>query len=453
MRKQSPLERVHNFEEVNLGYSEEEAIAEANRCLECSSPSCVDGCPVGVDIPGFIKKIKKGDFCSALALIREKNNLPAICGRVCPQEKQCEKKCVLSRKDRAVAIGNLERFVADYCSSSFGRADLSLSSASVAVVGSGPAGLTTAGDLARLGYSVSVFEALHLPGGVLRYGIPAFRLPKEVLEREIEYIKSLGVEIKTDYVIGKIKGIGDLLKEGAKAVYIGIGAGLPRFLEIEGEDLVGVYSANEFLTRVNLMKAYLFPYVATPVRVGRKVAVIGGGNVALDSARTALRLGAERVFLLYRRSSVEMPARKEEFENAREEGVEFMFFTQPVRIIGGEKREVRGIECVRTELKEKDESGRPSPVPLPNSNFSLEVDSVIIAIGTQANPLLFQDSKELERTEKGYIKVDEEGRTSMKGVFAGGDIVTGSATVISAMGMAKKSALAIDRYIRTGLWR
>ncbi|RKY38908.1 MAG: glutamate synthase (NADPH), homotetrameric [Candidatus Omnitrophota bacterium] len=453
MRKQSPLERVHNFEEVNLGYSEEEAIAEANRCLECSSPSCVDGCPVGVDIPGFIKKIKKGDFCSALALIREKNNLPAICGRVCPQEKQCEKKCVLSRKDRAVAIGNLERFVADYCSSSFGRADLSLSSASVAVVGSGPAGLTTAGDLARLGYSVSVFEALHLPGGVLRYGIPAFRLPKEVLEREIEYIKSLGVEIKTDYVIGKIKGIGDLLKEGAKAVYIGIGAGLPRFLEIEGEDLVGVYSANEFLTRVNLMKAYLFPYVATPVRVGRKVAVIGGGNVALDSARTALRLGAERVFLLYRRSSVEMPARKEEFENAREEGVEFMFFTQPVRIIGGEKREVRGIECVRTELKEKDESGRPSPVPLPNSNFSLEVDSVIIAIGTQANPLLFQDGKELERTEKGYIKVDEEGRTSMKGVFAGGDIVTGSATVISAMGMAKKSALAIDRYIRTGLWR
>jgi len=453
MRKQSPLERVHNFEEVNLGYSEEEAIAEANRCLECSSPSCVDGCPVGVDIPGFIKKIKKGDFCSALALIREKNNLPAICGRVCPQEKQCEKKCVLSRKDRAVAIGNLERFVADYCSSSFGRADLSLSSASVAVVGSGPAGLTTAGDLARLGYSVSVFEALHLPGGVLRYGIPAFRLPKEVLEREIEYIKSLGVEIKTDYVIGKIKGIGDLLKEGAKAVYIGIGAGLPRFLEIEGEDLVGVYSANEFLTRVNLMKAYLFPYVATPVRVGRKVAVIGGGNVALDSARTALRLGAERVFLLYRRSSVEMPARKEEFENAREEGVEFMFFTQPVRIIGGEKREVRGIECVRTELKEKDESGRRSPVPLPNSNFSLEVDSVIIAIGTQANPLLFQDGKELERTEKGYIKVDEEGRTSMKGVFAGGDIVTGSATVISAMGMAKKSALAIDRYIRTGLWR
>ncbi|MCD6093926.1 MAG: NADPH-dependent glutamate synthase [Candidatus Omnitrophica bacterium] len=460
--KQPPQERIHNFKEVALGYDEERAVAEAKRCLQCPNKPCVRGCPVGIDIPAFIKEIAERDFAAAAEILREKNSLPAVCGRVCPQEEQCEKSCTLAHKSQPIAIGCLERFVADWelnksPSHQVTRSPVKTrnplpatrSPLSVAVIGSGPAGLTVAGELAKLGYSVVIFEALHLPGGVLTYGIPEFRLPKEIVKEEIRYLQSLSVEIKTDYVIGKIETIDGLFKRGFKAVYVAIGAGLPKFMGIDGENLIGVYSANEFLTRVNLMKAYLFPRVATPIKIGRRVGVIGGGNVALDSARTAIRLGAEEVYILYRRSAEEMPARAEEFENAREEGIKFRFLTQPIRIIGDRKRNVRAIECIRMKLGEPDTSGRRRPIPIVGSNFVIELNTVIVAIGTGANSLLPGSAPDLEVNEKGYIKVDAEGRTSKKGVFAGGDIVGGSATVIAAMGMAKRAALAIDRYIRS----
>ncbi|OQX52869.1 MAG: glutamate synthase (NADPH), homotetrameric [Candidatus Omnitrophica bacterium 4484_213] len=469
--KQPPQERIHNFKEVALGYDEERAVAEAKRCLQCPNKPCVRGCPVGIDIPAFIKKIAERDFAAAAEILREKNSLPAVCGRVCPQEEQCEKSCTLAHKSQPIAIGCLERFVADWeiskspvssmqyavgkmkdKRSKIANCQLSVvnySQPSVAVIGSGPAGLTVAGELAKLGYSVVIFEALHLPGGVLTYGIPEFRLPKEIVKEEVRYLQSLSVEIKTDYVIGKIETIDGLFKRGFKAVYVAIGAGLPKFMGIDGENLIDVYSANEFLTRVNLMKAYLFPRVATPIKIGRRVGVIGGGNVALDSARTAIRLGAEEVYVLYRRSAEEMPARAEEFENAREEGIKFKFLTQPIRIIGGKRRNVRAMECLRMKLGEPDTSGRHRPIPIVGSNFVIELNTVIIAIGTGANPLLPGSVPDLEVNKKGYIKVDAEGRTSKKGVFAGGDIVGGSATVIAAMGMAKRAALAIDRYIRS----
>ncbi len=462
--KQSPRERSHNFNEVALGYAQQTAVAEAKRCLQCPDQPCVAGCPVGIDIPGFIRKIAEKNFAAAAKILKEKNCLPAICGRVCPQEDQCEKSCILTQKNQPIAIGYLERFVADWDSqnrrSDFGslqstenREQKKYSSANckrpkVAVVGSGPAGLTVAGELAKLGYYIVIFEALHLPGGVLTYGIPGFRLPKEIVRQEIEYVKNLGVEVKTDYVIGKIKTIDELFSQEFKAVYIAIGAGLPEFMGIAGENLIGVYSANEFLTRVNLMKAYLFPRIATPIRVGRRVAVVGGGDVALDSARTALRLGAEKVYIVYRRSDEEMPARAEEFKNAIDEGINFRFLTQPMKIIGDEKRNVRAIECLRMKLGEPDASGRRRPVPIAGSNFVIDLDTLIIAIGTGANPLLTSSVPDLELNEKGYIKVDVEGRTSKQGVFAGGDIVSGSATVIAAMGMAKRAALAIDSYVK-----
>lgn len=461
--KQTPQKRICNFEEVVLGYDKKTAIAEARRCLQCPvNPSCIKGCPVKIDIPKFIKKIAQEDFTSAARILKEKNSLPAICGRVCPQEEQCEKACVLAKKNSSIAIGYLERFIADFSNRLIDQStnlltDKSANSqqtgkqAKIAVIGSGPAGLTIAGDLVKLGYDVVIFEALHLPGGVLSYGIPEFRLPKQIVRHEVNYIKTLGVEIKTDYVIGKIETIDGLFKKGFKAIYISIGAGLPKFLGISGENLIGVYSANEFLTRVNLMKAYLFPQVATPIRVGRKVAIVGGGNVALDSARTALRLGAKKVYIIYRRSSKQMPARAEEFENACEEGIEFRFLTQPIRIIGNDRRNVKAIECISMMLGSPDASGRARPIPIKKSNFIIDIDTVIIAIGAGPNPLLLNNTADLELDERGYIKVDSNGKTSKKGVFAGGDIVTGSATVISAMGMAKKTALAINDYVKEQL--
>ena len=451
MPKQEAKLRVRNFNEVALGYSAQQAVKEASRCLQCKKPSCISGCPVNIDIPGFIKLITEKDFEGAFYKIRENNSLPAICGRVCPQESQCEKLCVLGRRGEPVAIGRLERFVADY-SLQKGKIKIEKVAKSngkrVAVVGSGPAGLTVAGDLAKMGYEVTVFEGLHKPGGVLVYGIPEFRLPKAIVQQEIDSISRMGVRIKTNMVIGKVYTVDELLQNGFDAVFIGSGAGLPRFMHIPGENLNGVYSANEYLTRTNLMKAYLFPEYHTPIKSGRKVAVIGGGNVAMDSARTALRLGAEKVFNIYRRSRTEMPARAEEVENAEEEGVEFVFLSAPVRIIGDEQGWVRAIECVRMELGEPDESGRRRPIPLPGSEYTLEVDTVVVAIGTDVNPIIPSTTPDLERNPRGYIIASQEtGQTSKPGVFAGGDIVTGSATVISAMGAGKKAALAIHKYL------
>ncbi|UCC59174.1 MAG: NADPH-dependent glutamate synthase [Candidatus Bathyarchaeum sp.] len=451
MAKQDVLERIHNFYEVALGYTEEQAMREAQRCLQCPNPHCVEGCPVEIDIPAFIKEIKEGNFLAASVKLKEKNSLPAICGRVCPQENQCQVLCVLGKMGDPVAIGRLERFAADYErmkgvtvppkqeSSVTGR---------VAVVGSGPAGLTAAADLVKLGYEVVMFEALHAAGGVLMYGIPEFRMPKKVVQAEVDYIRKLGVEVKTNYMIGRIYTIDELFESGFDAVFVGSGAGLPRFMRVPGENLGGVYSANEFLIRVNLMKAYLFPEYDTPIRLGKKVAVIGGGNVAMDSARSALRLGAEEVLIVYRRSKEELPARHEEVENAEAEGIKFMFLTNPVRFLGDESGWVKGIECIKMRLGEPDDSGRRRPLPIEGSEFIMDVDTVVIAIGQTPNPIIQRTTKGLETTRWGTIVAkDETGQTTKKGVYAGGDVVSGAATVISAMGAGKRAARSIHEYI------
>ena len=452
VRKQNPQERIKNFREVALGYSPEEAIEEAKRCLQCKKSPCVKGCPVEIDIPAFIKLISEGDFKGGINKIKEKNNLPAVCGRVCPQEIQCELTCVRGKKGEPVAIGRLERFVADWETKHFSfseRPSSSLDFPWVAVVGSGPAGLTAAADLARMGYQVTLFEALHQAGGVLRYGIPEFRMPKAVLQREVDYISGLGVEICFNVLVGRTLAIPELLKDNYRVVFVGTGAGLPYFLGIPGEDLNGVYSANEFLTRVNLMKAYLFPEYLTPIKIGRRIAVIGGGNVTMDSARVALRLGAEEVDVIYRRSRQEMPAREEEVENAREEGVKFHFLTAPVAFLGNEEGELTQIRCLGMKLGELDESGRRRPLPLKGSEFVRDIDTVVVAIGQGANPLLAQHTPDLKVDKRGHILVkDESGQTSISEVFAGGDIVTGAATVIAAMGAGKRAARAIDEYLR-----
>lgn len=447
--EQKPLKRRSNFEEVALGYTAELAMQEAERCLQCKEPSCVKGCPVNVPIPQFIKEMKEGNFEKAIEIIKEKNLLPAVCGRVCPQEEQCEKLCLLGKKNEPVSIGRLERFAADLEQSTC-RICLPAMAAptgkKVAVIGSGPSGLTCAYDLAKWGHKVTIFEALHEAGGVLLYGIPEFRLPKKIVAAEIELLKKMGIEFVTNAVIGKLITIDELM-EKYNACFIGTGAGLPHFMNIEGENLNGVYSANEFLTRANLMKAYTFPEFDTPIIRGRRVAVVGGGNVAMDAVRTALRLGAEEASIIYRRSEAEMPARREEVHHAREEGVRFEMLTNPVRIIG-EDGWVKAIECVRMELSSPDESGRRRPVAITKSEFQIPVDVVIIAVGTSANPLIPQSTKDLALTKKGYIIADEEtGCTNKKGVFAGGDIVTGSATVISAMGAGRKAAKAIHQYL------
>ena len=457
MPEQQPLERAKNFSSVTYGYTEEQAVLEATRCLQCKKPTCIPGCPVGIDIPEFIKKIKKGKFLKAAKDIKKYSFLPAVCGRVCPQESQCEGRCLLGKKNDPVAIGNLERFVADYEAK---HGDMELpemppkTGQRVAIIGSGPAGLAAAGDLIKMGHDVTIFEALHKPGGVLIYGIPEFRLPKDIVKREIDYLQRLGVLIKCDYVIGKIKTIDQLLNEGFNAVFICTGAGLPIFMDLPGENFNGVYSANEFLTRTNLMKAYEFPKYDTPVKRLKRVAVIGGGNVAMDSVRTALRLGAEKAYVIYRRTRKEMPARNEEIEHAEQEGVEFYFLTAPIKIIENEKGWVSGIQCIRMEPGEPDDSGRRRPMPVKGSEFVIEADEVIISIGTSANPIITQSTPDIKLNRRGYIEVyGEEGcYTSKKGVFAGGDIVTGSATVILAMGAGRLAARLIDNYMNTGYW-
>ena len=450
MPKQKPEVRRRNFNEVALGYTEEQAIAEANRCLQCPKPQCVQGCPVEIDITAFIKLIREGKFDEAAKKVKEKNSLPAICGRVCPQEEQCQKFCVLGKVGDPVSIGRLERFVADWerersiaipeKASSTGK--------KVAIIGAGPAGLTAAADLAKFGHEVVVFEALHLPGGVLVYGIPEFRLPKSIVQAEVDYIKKFGVELRPGYLVGRIYTIPELLnKEGFGAVFIGTGAGLPQFMNVPGENLGGIYSANESLIRVNLMKAYAFPAYDTPIRIGRHVVVIGGGNVAMDSARSALRLGAEEVCIVYRRSREELPARKEEIENAEEEGIVCKFLAAPTRFIGDDKGWVKQMECICMELGMPDESGRRRPVPVKGSEFVMDVDTVIVAIGRTPNPIIQRTTEGLEVTKWGTIVADENGKTSIEGVYAGGDIVTGEATVISAMGAGKKAARAIHEYL------
>lgn len=461
MPKQDPDVRRNNFDEVALGYNTTQAAAEASRCLGCRNKPCVSGCPVSVDIPAFIALVREGSIEEAAQKIKEKNSLPAICGRVCPQEDQCEARCVLAKSGKAVAIGALERFVADYAREKVdllrqaemaGGAKRSRPphAAKVAVVGSGPAALTAAADLALMGHEVTVFESLHAFGGVLRYGIPEFRLPKAIVDCEIDYIRSLGVEFVPNVIVGKTITVDELRTQGYRAIFVGTGAGLPYFLNIPGENLVGVYSANEYLTRSNLMKAYRFPEYHTPIRSGDRVAVIGGGNVAMDAARTAVRLGAKEVFLVYRRSRAEMPARLEEVVNAEEEGVKFMLLTNPVRILGDEKGAVRAIECVRMELGEPDSSGRRRPVPVEGSEHTLEVDTVIVAIGQGPNTLFTQSIPEVATDRWGYIIADcETGATSARGFYAGGDIVTGAATVIAAMGAGRRAAVAIDEYLRS----
>ena len=455
MREQPPEERIKNFNEVPLGYTPEEAIQEAKRCLQCKEPPCVKGCPVEIDIPGFIKAIAEGDFKRAIHILKEKNSLPAICGRVCPQEDQCEKLCTLSKIGEPVAIGRLERFAADWEAE---QGDVEIpeipppTGKRVAVVGSGPAGLTVASDLAKMGHEVVIFEALHKPGGVLMYGIPEFRLPKRIVEREVDYVKKLGVKIITSFVVGKTKTVDELLQE-YDAVFIGTGAGLPWFMGIPGENYNGIYSANEYLTRVNLMKAYLFPEYDTPVVRGERVAVIGGGNVAMDAARTGLRLGAKKSMIIYRRSRKEMPARIEEIQRAEEEGVEFHFLTLPVRYHADENGWVKEMECIRMRLGEPDSSGRRRPIPIEGSNFRIPVDVVVVAIGQSPNPLIPNTTHGLEVGKHGNVITDPlTGKTSRKGVFAGGDIATGAATVILAMGAARVAARAIDEYLRTGKW-
>ncbi len=458
MPAQDPLVRAHNFGEVTLGYTEEMAIEEAGRCLNCKNMPCVEGCPVKIHIPKFISKIKEGDFEGAYQIIARSSSLPAVCGRVCPQENQCEARCVRGIKGESVGIGRLERFVADwhniFCTESVQRP---ISNGhKVAVVGSGPSGLTCAGDLAKAGYEVVVYEALHTAGGVLVYGIPEFRLPKSIVAQEVEALRSLGVKIETNVVIGKTLTVDELFEDGFEAVFVGSGAGLPNFMGIEGEALNGVYSANEFLTRSNLMKAYRED-PDTPIMKGGRVAVVGGGNVAMDAARTALRLGAEKVYIVYRRSIEELPARHEEVEHAVEEGIELKLLCNPVEILGYNDPEnprdekngfVKAMKCIKMELGEPDEKGRRSPVEIPNSEFILDVDTVIISIGTSPNPLIKSTTKGLEVNRRGGIVVNEDGLTSRQAVYAGGDAVTGASTVISAMGAGKIAAKAIDEYIQ-----
>lgn len=450
-REQDPIERGKNFKEVSLGYKEEEAIEEANRCLWCKNPKCVEGCPVSVNIPSFISFIKKGDFSTSFEELSKYNALPAVCGRVCPQESQCEGKCVLGIKGEPLAIGQLERFIADFARnnklSPLKKSDKTLEK--VAVIGSGPAGLTCAGELAKLGYRVTIFEALHESGGVLVYGIPEFRLPKkDVVKYEIEEIKKLGVKIENNVVVGKTVDIEELIEnEGFKAVFIGSGAGLPKFMGIKGENANGVFSANEILTRVNLMKAFKNES-HTPLNLGKKVAVVGGGNVAMDAARTSLRLGAE-THIIYRRSEKELPARLEEIHHAKEEGVILDVLTNPTEILTDEKGWVKGIKCIRMKLGEEDSSGRRRPIEIENSEFIMEVDSVIMSLGTSPNPLISNATKGLKTNKRGCLLVDEESlKTSLKGIYAGGDAVTGAATVILAMGAGKKAAKSIDSYLR-----
>ncbi len=506
MPEQEAKERIKNFQEVPFGYTPEMAKIEASRCLQCKKPLCVKGCPVEVDIPGFIALIAKGDFTASGKKIKETNSLPAVCGRVCPQETQCEQYCILGKKEEPVAIGRLERFAADWERSESEKIEIPaiaspknevpatgggevlnavngevpaavnavngeipaavnavkgkaptagegkvlnmLNGKRVAVVGSGPAGLTAAGELTKLGYEVTIFEALHKPGGVLMYGIPEFRLPKKIVEAEIDYIKKLGVKLETNVVVGKLKSVDELLQDGFSAVFIGTGAGLPSFMNIPGENLNGVYSANEYLTRSNLMKAYLFPQYDTPIARGKQAAVIGGGNVAMDSARTALRLGAEEVTIVYRRSRNEMPARIEEIHHTEQEGIKFHLLTLPVRFMGNEKGRVHAMECLSMELGEPDESGRKRPVPIKGSEFTIDVDTVIVAIGNSPNPLVPADTPDLKTGKWGNIIADEStGQTGKKGVFAGGDIVSGAATVIEAMGAGRRAAKAIDKYL------
>lgn len=471
-RKQNPKERIKNFLEVSEGYSKEQAEKEAARCLQCKEPLCVKGCPVEIDIPAFIKLIKEGRPQDGLIKIKEKNNLPAICGRVCPQEDQCEAACILSKKKIPINIGALERYAADYgspvtchllsvashllpvaCCQSAVSSQLRQKTGDrrqatkIAVVGSGPCGLTVAAELAKMNYFVTLFESLHSEGGVLSYGIPEFRLPKKIVQEEVDYIKGLGVQIQTNVLIGKTLSIDDLFRDGYKAIFLGLGAGLPQFLGIPGENLNRVYSANEFLTRINLMKAYKFPTYKTPINIGNKTAVIGGGNVAFDSARCALRLKSD-VTIVYRRTEAEMPARIEEIQNAKEEGIKFKLLSQPVRILQDKKGFVKNLECVKMELGERDNSGRRKPHPIEGSNFLLDADTVIVAIGQTPNPLLAKTLPNLKTNPNGTIVIDKNFMTSIKGVFAGGDIVTGSDTVIAAMGTGKKAAESIDRYIK-----
>jgi len=454
MPEQSPEVRARNFDEVPLGYTPEMAIMEAERCIQCKRPLCMQGCPVNVDIPAFLKLIVEEKFAEAAQKIKETNALPAICGRVCPQETQCEERCILGKKHEPVAIGRCERFVADYERTNHLTIipeKLPSTGKRVAVVGAGPAGLTVAGDLVFLGYDVTIFEAFHRPGGVLMYGIPEFRLPKEIVEKEVDYLNQLGVNIELNQLVGKAVAVDELLSEdGFDAVFIGVGAGLPSFLKIPGEDLGGVYSANEYLTRSNLMRAYEFPKYDTPVVRGKTVSVVGGGNVAMDAARTAMRLGADQVRIVYRRSRAELPARLEEIHHAEEEGIEFLFLTNPVACLGDEKGMVKQLHCVRMELGEPDDSGRRRPVAVPGSDFLLDTDLMIVAAGGSANPILTKNTERLELNKWGYIVCNDAGRTKKERVWAGGDIVTGSATVINAMGAGKLAAKDIHECLSAG---
>ena len=459
MPRQDPDARGSNFNEVALGYNLEQAIEEAGRCIQCAKRPCVDGCPVGVDIPEFIKAITESDMSGAVKILKSKNALPGICGRVCPQESQCEANCTLDKKGAPVAIGRLERFVADWETDNKESLTVDASNAvppvptgkKVAVVGSGPAGLTVAAELARYGHDVTMYEALHVAGGVLMYGIPEFRLPKGIVQNEVDYVSSLGVDIQLNSIVGRLFTVDELLENGFGAVFLGTGAGLPMFMGIPGENLNGIYSANEFLTRVNLMKAYCFPEYDTPVKVGRRVAVIGGGNVAMDSARCALRLGAEKVYIVYRRSDLELPARREEVENAKEEGIEFRLLTNPKQFIGDDQNRVVAMECYEMVLGEPDQSGRRRPIVKEGSEFKLDVDVVIIALGTTPNPLIAQTTDGLKTNRNGTVVVtdEESGKTVKPGAWAGGDVVTGSATVISAMGAGKRAAADINEYLKS----
>jgi len=454
MPEQKPEIRKRNFEEVPHGYTEDLAVKEAERCLECKKPSCMSGCPVSVNIPDFIKLIKERKYTQAIRKIWERNALPAVCGRVCPQESQCEGQCVLGKKGEPVAIGNLERFVADL-ERRHGKGDLppkaKATGKKVAVVGSGPSGLTVAGDLVLKGHEVTIFEAFHKPGGVLVYGIPEFRLPKEIVFSEVNFLERLGVRLECNVVVGRTVELDELFEQGYDAVYLGLGAGLPKFLNIPGENLIGIYSANEYLTRSNLMKAYLFPDYDTPIVKGKNVAVFGAGNVAMDSARTAMRLGADSVRIIYRRGKDEMPARAAEIHHAEQEGIELFLLTAPVRFVGNEKGRVTGVECIKMELGEPDSSGRRSPVPVEGSKFQLDCDLAVVAVGSGANPILTSSTSGLGLTKWGYITADPEtGKTTRKGVWAGGDIVTGSATVILAMGAGRTASDSMQKYLTLG---
>jgi glutamate synthase (NADPH/NADH) small chain len=452
MPEQDPKKRVTNFDEVPYGYTAETAMTEAKRCIQCKKPACVGGCPVDVKIPEFIKLIAEGKFLEAAWKLKETNALPAVCGRVCPQEDQCEKVCILGKKDDPVAVGRLERFAADF-ERAAGNIQIPEKAPStgkkIAVVGAGPAGLTIAGDLVKMGHDVTIYEALHKSGGVLIYGIPEFRLPKAIVDADVDYLEKLGVKIITNAAIGRLKTVDDLFDEGFHAVFLGVGAGAPVFMNIPGENLSGIYSANEYLTRSNLMKAYRFPEYDTPIARGKNVAVIGGGNVAMDSVRTALRLGADNAYIIYRRSEVELPARKEEVHHAHEEGVQFKILHNPVEYIGDENGWVKQIKCIRMELGEPDASGRRRPIPIKGSEFTIDVDTVVVAIGTEANPVIPKTTPGLDVNKWGYIVTKSEaGETSREGVYAGGDIVTGSATVILAMGAGRQAAKAIDAYVQ-----